>query len=85
MGDYEFQTIIANPFGDIDNILLQRLGNLVDDAQRMSAIFLENPLNFNEEKIEKAIANYKDLSGSKIIIFFQEMVVKALPEAGSTY
>lgn len=85
VGDYEFQSIIGNPFGDIDNILLERIGNLVDDAQRMSAIFLDNPLNANEQEIEKAMANYKDVSGREKAKFFQEMVSKALPEAKATY
>jgi hypothetical protein len=48
-GEYEFQTIIGNPFGDIDNILLERINNLVDDAIRISAIYIDNPLNANEQ------------------------------------
>jgi hypothetical protein len=44
---YEFQSIIGNPFGDIDNILLDRIGNLVDDSIRITSVFLDNPLNTN--------------------------------------
>ncbi len=47
MGSYEFQSIIGNPFGDIDNIQLGRIANLIDDAQRISAAFIDNPLNVN--------------------------------------
>lgn len=57
----------------------------MDDAQRMSAIFLDNPLNANEQEIEKAMANYKDVSSREKVRFFQDMVAKALPEARATY
>jgi len=49
IGEYEFQSIIGNPFGDIDNILLERIANLVDDAERISAVFIDNPFNANEQ------------------------------------
>jgi hypothetical protein len=58
---------------------------LVDDAQRISAVFIDNPLNANEQEIEKATANYKEVAGREKARFLQEMLAKAAPEGKATY
>lgn len=85
IGEYEFQPIIGNPFGDIDSILLERINNLVDDAQRISGVFIDNPLNANEQEIAKAMANHDDVASREKAKFFSEMVARALPEAKAHY
>jgi hypothetical protein len=77
---YEFQSIIGNPF-EFDNILLERIGTLVDDSTRITQAFLDNPLNFNDQEITKCLANHEDIAGREKTKFYSEMIKKELPDS----
>lgn len=83
--NYQFQSIIGNPFGDVDQILVDRIAGLVNDSQKLVSIFVENPLNAAPPEIAKIYANHTDVAGKEKAHFYNEMISVALPESKEFY
>lgn len=68
--NYSFQTIIGNPFADFDEIMIGKIGSLVDESAKIAELFMDNPLNTPYPEVKKCIANHEDIAGKEKAKFY---------------
>lgn len=84
--DYRFQQILPNSFSEyFDEILMDKIRNVVGDSQKIIETFLENPLNIQVPDVKKCFSNHQDISSKEKASFYAEMVDAARSEGEEVY
>lgn len=76
---------MGNTFGDVDEILVDKITGLVNDSEKLVSIFVDNPFNVAPPEVAKVFANHTDIIGKEKAQFYNEMISVALPESKQFY
>lgn len=84
--NYKFQEILPNSFSEyFDEILMDKIRNVVGESEKIVDIFLDNPLNIQAPEVKKCHSNHEDIASREKASFYKEMVEAAKPEGSDSY
>ena len=86
INNYEFHSIIGNPFAElIDNTLLDKMNNLISGSAEVVNKFIDNPLNVSKIEVEKTLQNHQDIARREKTVFYKDMVEQAITTSSAKY